>query len=57
MYSDRPAKSRGVQPDALFGALDIIALVGRTDIADVDAVIDRIAEIPETISTDSKVAR
>ena len=43
--------------DALFGSPDIIAIVRGKDIADMDSIIDRIAEIPDIISTDSKVAR
>jgi DNA-binding Lrp family transcriptional regulator len=43
--------------DALFGSPDIIAIVSGSDIADMDAVIDRIAEIPDILATDSKVAR
>jgi hypothetical protein len=46
-----------VHADALFGTPDIIAIVSGKDIADMDLVIDKIAEIPEIISTDSKVAR
>ena len=46
-----------VHADALFGSPDIIAIVRGKDIADMDSVIDRIAEIPDIISTDSKVAR
>jgi len=43
--------------DALLGSPDIVAVVAGEDIARMDAVIDRIAEIREIISTDSKVAR
>lgn len=46
-----------VHADALFGSPDIIAIVKGKDIADMDQVIDKIAEIPDIISTDSKVAR
>jgi hypothetical protein len=46
-----------VHADALFGTPDIIAIVKGKDIADMDLVIDKIAETPEIISTDSKVAR
>jgi hypothetical protein len=46
-----------VHADAIFGNPDIIAIVSGKDIAAMDSVIDRIAEIPEIISTDSKVAR
>jgi len=43
--------------DALFGSPDAVAIVEGTDIASMDAVIDRIVEVPEVIATDSKVAR
>ncbi len=43
--------------DALFGTPDAIALVEGDDIAAMDAVIDRIVEVPEVLATDSKVAR
>jgi DNA-binding Lrp family transcriptional regulator len=43
--------------DALFGSPDLIAIVAGQDIAAMDAVIDRIAEIPHVSGTDSKVAR
>jgi DNA-binding Lrp family transcriptional regulator len=43
--------------DALFGSPDLIAIVVGQDIADMDAVIDRIAEIPLVGGTESKVAR
>jgi DNA-binding Lrp family transcriptional regulator len=43
--------------DALFGTPDAIAIVEGTDIASMDKVIDRIAEFPDVIGTDSKVAR
>jgi DNA-binding Lrp family transcriptional regulator len=46
-----------IHADALFGSPDVIALVGGRDIADMDAVIDRIAEVPLIAATDSKVAR
>ncbi len=46
-----------VKVDALFGTPDAIAIVEGDDIAAMDAVIDRIVEIPEVLSTDSKVAR
>ena len=39
------------------GTPDIIAVVAGASIPDMDAVIDRIAEIPEILVTDSKVAR
>jgi len=46
-----------VHADALFGTPDIIAVVKGADIATMDAVIDRIAELPDVEGTDSKVAR
>jgi DNA-binding Lrp family transcriptional regulator len=46
-----------VKADALFGTPDAIAIVEGEDIAAMDAVIDRIVEVPEVIETDSKVAR
>ncbi|HET9494381.1 MAG TPA: GNAT family N-acetyltransferase [Chloroflexia bacterium] len=46
-----------VRADALLGTPDAVALVEGRDIAEMDAVIDRIAEIPEVEATDSKVAR
>ncbi len=46
-----------VQADALFGTPDAIAIVEGDDIASMDAVIDRIVEVPAVGGTDSKVAR
>jgi phosphohistidine swiveling domain-containing protein len=46
-----------VKADALFGAPDAIAIAEGDDLASMDAVIDRIVEIPEILGTDSKVAR
>jgi hypothetical protein len=46
-----------VKADALFGTPDAIAIVEGDDIATMDAVIDRIVEVPEVMATDSKVAR
>ena len=46
-----------VRADALFGTPDVIAIVEGEDIAAMDAVIDRIVEVPEVVATDSKVAR
>jgi hypothetical protein len=43
--------------DALFGSPDAIAIVEGDDIASMDAVIDRIVELPDVLGTDSKVAR
>jgi len=46
-----------VKADALFGTPDVIALVEGSDIATMDAVIDKIALVPKVQGTDSKVAR
>ncbi len=46
-----------VHADALFGSPDVIAIVAGRDIAEMDAVIDRIAEVQLVLATDSKVAR
>ena len=46
-----------VKADALLGTPDAIAIVEGEDIAKMDAVIDRIVEIPGILGTDSKVAR
>jgi len=46
-----------VKADGLFGLPDAIAIVEGEDIASMDAVIDRIVEVPEVLGTDSKVAR
>jgi hypothetical protein len=46
-----------VKADALFGAPDVIALVEGSDIATMDAIIDKIALVPKVQGTDSKVAR
>ena len=46
-----------IHADALFGSPDIVAIVKGKDISTMDAVIDRIAEINDITSTDSKVAR
>jgi DNA-binding Lrp family transcriptional regulator len=46
-----------IKADALFGTPDAIAIVEGVDIASMDAVIDRIVEVPEVSGTDSKVAR
>ena len=42
---------------AIFGSPDVIAIVAGRDIAEMDAVIDRIAEVRLIVATDSKVAR
>jgi DNA-binding Lrp family transcriptional regulator len=46
-----------VKADALFGTPDAIAIVEGNDIGSMDAVIDRIVEVPGILGTDSKVAR
>jgi len=46
-----------VKADALLGTPDAIAIVEGDDIASMDAVIDRIVQVPQVIGTDSKVAR
>lgn len=46
-----------VRADALFGTPDVIAIIEGDDVAAMDAVIDRIAEIPGVLDADSKVAR
>jgi DNA-binding Lrp family transcriptional regulator len=46
-----------VRADGLFGSPDAIAIVEGDDIGSMDAVIDRIVEVPEVDGTDSKVAR
>jgi DNA-binding Lrp family transcriptional regulator len=43
--------------DALFGTPDVIAIVEGEDIAELDAVIDRIAELSGVLDTESKIAR
>jgi len=46
-----------VRADALFGTPDAIAIVEGQDIAAMDAVVDRIVELPDVLATDSRVAR
>jgi DNA-binding Lrp family transcriptional regulator len=46
-----------LKADGLFGTPDVMAIIEAGDIGAVDAVIDRIAEMPEVLSTESKVAR
>ena len=46
-----------IKADALFGTPDAIAIVEGDDIESMDVVIDKIVEVPEVESTDSKVAR
>jgi DNA-binding Lrp family transcriptional regulator len=46
-----------VRADALLGIPDVIAIVEGNDLAEMDSVIDRIAELPGVLDTESKVAR
>ena len=46
-----------VRADALLGVPDVIAIVEGNDLAEMDSVIDRIAELPGVLDTESKVAR
>jgi DNA-binding Lrp family transcriptional regulator len=46
-----------VKADALLGTPDAIAIVEGSDLGSMDAVIDRIVEVPGILGTDSKVAR
>jgi DNA-binding Lrp family transcriptional regulator len=46
-----------VRADALLGTPDVIAIVEGEDLGAMDAVIDRIVEVPGVIDTESKVAR
>jgi Lrp/AsnC ligand binding domain len=46
-----------VRADALLGTPDVIAIVEADDIGEMDAVIDRIAELSGVLDTESKVAR
>jgi hypothetical protein len=46
-----------VRADALFGTPDVLAIVTGDDLAGMDAVIDRIVELPEVVGTESKVVR
>lgn len=43
-----------VRADGLLGTPDAIAIVEGDDIRSMDSVIDRIAELPEVVATDSK---
>lgn len=49
--------SAGGQSRCGFWDADAIAIVEGEDIASMDAVIDKIVEVPEVLGTDSKVAR
>lgn len=46
-----------IHADALLGSPDVVVIVCGADIGAVDAVIDRVAEVPGVIATESKVAR
>jgi hypothetical protein len=46
-----------VRADALLGTPDVIAIVEGDDIAKMDLVIDKIAELAGVLDTDSKVIR
>lgn len=46
-----------VKAGGLFGTPDVIAIVEGDDIASMDSAIDRIAQIPDVLGTDFKVAR
>jgi DNA-binding Lrp family transcriptional regulator len=46
-----------VRADALLGTPDVIVIVQGDDLAEMDSVIDRIAELPGVLDSDSKVAR
>ena len=46
-----------IKADGLLGIPDAIAIVEGSDIASMDAVIDRLAVVPDVVGTDSKVAR
>jgi DNA-binding Lrp family transcriptional regulator len=46
-----------VKADALFGTPDAVAIVEGDDIRSMDAVIDRIVEVPGVVGTESMVAR
>jgi hypothetical protein len=48
---------RAICGNTLFGTPDVVALVEGDDIAAMDSVINRIAELPGVLDTDSKVAR
>ena len=46
-----------VRADALLGTPDVIAIVEGENLAEMDSVIDRIAELAGVLDTESKVAR
>jgi Lrp/AsnC ligand binding domain len=46
-----------VRADALLGTPDVVVIVGGGDIAEMDAVIDRIAQLDGVLDTESKVIR
>jgi hypothetical protein len=47
----------GARADALLGTPDVIAIVEGGDVAEMDTVIDRGAELPQVVGTESKLAR
>jgi hypothetical protein len=53
----RSESSIGRRADALLGTPDAIAIVEGDDLGEMDSVIDRIAELPGVLDTESKVAR
>jgi DNA-binding Lrp family transcriptional regulator len=46
-----------IRADALLGTPDIVVIVQGRDIAEMDGVIDRIAELEGVLDTESKVVR
>jgi len=46
-----------VRADALLGTPDVVAIVAGIDVAELDAVIDRIVEIDSVVDSETKVAR
>jgi len=46
-----------VRADALLGTPDVVAIVAGIDVAEMDAVIDRIVEIDGVVDSETKVAR
>jgi len=46
-----------VRADALLGTPDVVAIVAGIDVAELDAVIDRIVEIDGVVDSETKVAR
>jgi DNA-binding Lrp family transcriptional regulator len=46
-----------IRADALLGTPDVVVIVAGADIAEMDAVIDRIVEIDGVLDSETKVAR